>query len=124
MCPTADGALANFQQTIADLRRQLAESTAEREALQHELVKGVARQTATAEILRVVNSSPGDPSRRVMKASSARQSRPAVSRGGAKTTTGGARNREVAICAHPHLGAVRHDGAQSGRGVWGRCRRD
>jgi hypothetical protein len=46
------GGLANLQETINDLRRQLAERTAERgEAL--------AREFATAEVLQLINSSRG-----------------------------------------------------------------
>jgi GAF domain-containing protein len=49
----SDSALADAQGIIADLGRQLAERTAERD-------EGVAQQAATAEVLGVINASPGD----------------------------------------------------------------
>jgi hypothetical protein len=49
----ADSALANAEQLIADLRHQLAECKAERD-------EGPQRETAIAEVLQVINSSPGD----------------------------------------------------------------
>jgi len=44
---------ADPQKIIAELQRQLAERTAERD-------EAIAQQTATAEVLQVINSSPGD----------------------------------------------------------------
>jgi two-component system NtrC family sensor kinase len=53
MSATPDSTLTDSEQLIADLQRQLAECRAERdEALQ--------RETAAAEVLQVINSSPGD----------------------------------------------------------------
>src|SRR5215472_7881616 len=53
MCPTPESTLADPHQINADLQRQLAECRAERD-------EALARETAMAEILQVINSSPGD----------------------------------------------------------------
>src|SRR5215469_11632629 len=53
MSTTPDSTLAKPEQIIADLRRQLAECKAERD-------EGLQRETAIAEVLQVINSSPGD----------------------------------------------------------------
>src|SRR5215475_4361078 len=48
-----DSTLADCQRLIGDLQRELAECRAERD-------EALAQQTATAEVLQVINSSPGD----------------------------------------------------------------
>jgi len=53
MSATPDSTLANSEQRIADLERQLAECKAERDA-------ALAREAATAEVLQVINASPGN----------------------------------------------------------------
>src|SRR5437868_15436807 len=53
MSATADSTLADPQELITDLQRQLAASNAERD-------EALARETATAQVLQVINSSSGD----------------------------------------------------------------
>src|ERR1051325_11273738 len=48
------------QQVIADLQRRLAESNAERDQRATERDEALAREEAIAEVLAVINSSPGD----------------------------------------------------------------
>src|SRR6516162_3184624 len=51
--PPSEDPSVTLEETIADLRQQLAECRAERD-------DGLARETATAEVLGVINSSSGD----------------------------------------------------------------
>src|SRR5436190_3384032 len=53
MSPAPDSTLADPQQVMADLRRKLAHCRTERD-------EALAQQTATAEVLGVISSSPGD----------------------------------------------------------------
>ena len=60
MSPTPYSTLVNPEQRIADLERQLAEREAELAACKAERDEALQRETATAEVLQVINSSPGD----------------------------------------------------------------
>jgi hypothetical protein len=67
MNATPDSTFTNPEQLIADLQRQLVECKAERDEAQRKLNEttterdeALARGAATAEVLRVINSSPGE----------------------------------------------------------------
>src|SRR6516225_5462021 len=60
MADKSKAALVNALRTIGELKAELATRTAERDALQRDLTNAENQQTATSQVLQVINSSLGD----------------------------------------------------------------